>query len=677
MTMWQYTIFTQQAILHIIKVRDLMTKNQKIERMKELIPILDAAARAYYQKDEEIMSNKEYDELYDELERLEQETGTVLSGSLTVRVGYEVSESLPKENHESPMLSLAKTKDRQELRSWLMGHEALLSWKMDGLTVVLTYENGELIKAVTRGNGEIGEVITNNAYNFVHVPKRISFKGKLVLRGEAVISYADFEKINSEIVDAEDKYKNPRNLCSGSVRQLDPMVTKKRNVHFIAFALVTAEGAEFNNRRSAQFEFLKEQGFEVVEYRLVNESSILDAVEGFAQSIEKNAFPSDGLVLLYEDIAYGDSLGRTAKAPRNAIAFKWADETAITHIREIEWSPSRTGLINPVAVFDPVELEGTTVTRASVHNVSIVKELSLGVGDEIKVYKANMIIPQIAENLSRTGTFEIPEVCPACGGKCIVQSVNESQSLICINEECSAKQIKAFALFVSRDALNIDGLSEQTLEKLIAKGFIREIADIYNLRRFAGEIAGMEGFGQKSMEKLLDSIEASRNTVLHRFIYGLGIPGFGVAGAKLICRYFDEDYDRIKAASLEELASIDGIGSVMAGDFRSYFDNEKKLLAADNIYSQLRIEKSQQVDNSSPLSGKTFVVTGTVETFENRNALKAFIEERGGKVTGSVTSKTDYLINNDTESSSSKNKKAKELNIPILSEAAFHELAGE
>lgn len=648
-----------------------MTKNEKIARMKELIPILDAAAKAYYQKDEEIMSNKEYDALYDELTALEEETGTVLAGSLTVKVGYAVSESLPKERHESPMLSLAKTKDREELRAWLSGHEALLSWKMDGLTVVLTYEGGELVKAVTRGDGETGEVITANAHNFVQVPSRISFKGQLVIRGEAVISYADFEKINQEIERPEDKYKNPRNLCSGSVRQLDPAITKKRNVHFCAFALVYAENEDFNNSRSAQFEFLKELGFEVVEYRQVDENTILDTVTWFSEKIAENEYPSDGLVLLYEDIAYGESLGRTAKAPRNAIAFKWADETALTHIRDIEWSPSRTGLINPVAIFDPVELEGTTVSRASVHNVSIVKELALGEGDEIKVYKANMIIPQIAENLTKSGSFKIPSVCPACGGVCEVQSINESETLMCLNAECSAKQIKAFALYVSRDALNIEGLSEQTLEKLIAKGFIRELSDIYQLRRYAGEIAGMEGFGQRSMEKLLESVEKSRQTTLHRFIYALGIPGFGVASAKLVCRHFDEDYDRLKQASVEELSEIEGIGSVMAGDFSAYFSQEKNRLAADRAYEYLQLIKAQIIDDSSAIAGKTFVVTGSVDKFANRNELKAFIESKGGKVTGSVTAKTDYLINNDVASSSSKNKKAKELNIPILSEEDF------
>lgn len=653
-----------------------LSVNDKHARMKEIIPILDKAARAYYQQDEEIMSNYEYDELYDELMRLEEETGTVLAGSPTVSVGYEVSESLPKERHESPMLSLAKTKDRQELAAWLNGQEGLLSWKMDGLTVVLTYEDGELKKAVTRGNGEIGEVITNNARVFKNVPAKIAFTGKLVLRGEAVISYGDFEKINAEIENAEDRYKNPRNLCSGSVRQLDPAVTKKRSVFFMAFALVLAEGADFKNSREEQYLFLKQQGFDVVEYRRVNESNIISQIEYFEGAIAENDFPSDGLVLLYDDIAYGDSLGRTAKAPKNAIAFKWADETAITHLTEIEWSPSRTGLINPVAVFEPVELEGTTVTRASVHNVSIIKELNLGIGDEISVYKANMIIPQIAQNFTKSGRYVIPDKCPACGGVTQLQRVNESETLMCINPECSAKQVKSFAHFAARDAMNIEGLSEQTLEKFTARGFIREYADIYSLDRYAEDIIRMEGFGVKSYDKLQQSIEKSRSTTVDRFIYALGIPGFGLAGAKLVCRNFKYDFESVINADEDTLAQIDGVGPVMARDFTRYFADEKKKAAALLAYSCLIIEKAQEIDESSAIAGKVFVVTGSVERFNNRNEVKDFIEQRGGKVTGSVTSKTDYLINNDVTSASSKNKKAKELGIPILSEDEFIELAG-
>lgn len=655
-----------------------MGNDKKIARMKELIPILENASRAYYQQDAEIMSNYEYDALYDELVALEMETDTVLAGSPTVTVGYEVSEALPKERHDSPMLSLSKTKDRQELVSWLNTQKGLLSWKMDGLTVVLTYEGGELAKAVTRGNGEIGEVITANAKVFANIPQKIKFKGNLVLRGEAVITYSEFERINSTIEDVESRYKNPRNLCSGSVRQLDPGVTKSRNVNFFAFALVMADGIDFENSREKQFEFLTAQGFEVVEYQLVTADNLLEKIEYFEKKIITNDFPSDGLVLLYDDVAYGDSLGRTAKAPRNAIAFKWADETAATHLRYIEWSPSRTGLINPVAVFDPVELEGTTVTRASVHNISILKQLQLGEGDEITVYKANMIIPQIAENLTRSDNLVIPDKCPACQGEARIVSQNDTQTLICTNDGCPAREIKVYDLFTSRDALNVEGLSEQTLEKFLAKGFIKEYADIFHLDRYENEIKAMEGFGEKSFVKIQESIEKSRETLMQRFIYGLGIPGVGVATAKIICRYFDEDYQRIKNATVQDYAGIEGIGDVMAAAICQYFQDEAILGKIDNVLKELTFVKGNAIDETSKINGKVFVVTGSVEHFANRNELKAYIEDRGGKVTGSVTQKTDYLINNDVNSSSSKNKKAKELNIPILSEQDFlNEFADE
>lgn len=667
----------QPEIPDIKRIAVVMRNDSKLNRMKELVPILDEASKAYYQQDEEIMSNFEYDRLYDELVALEEELGIVLSGSPTVKVGYEAATSLPKERHAFPMLSLGKTKDREELRSWLQGQKALLSWKLDGLTVVLEYSEGKLVKAVTRGNGEIGEVITANAKCFSNVPTQIPFTGSLTLRGEAVISYEDFEKINEQISDPAEKYKNPRNLCSGSVRQLDPKVTKERNVSFIAFALVSAEGYEFNNSRESQFDFLKAQGFSVVEYRTVNEDSILEAISYFEKAIVDNEYPSDGLVLLYDDIAYGDSLGRTAKFPRNAIAFKWADEIAETNLLEIEWSPSRTGLINPVAIFSPVELEGTTVSRASVHNISIVKNLCLGIGDRITVYKANMIIPQIADNLTRSNNIDIPEFCPACGGRTTINKQNETETLMCENEDCPAKQIKSFSLFVSRNAMNIEGMSEQTLEKFLARGFIREYADIYKLDRFEQQIVDMDGFGLKSYENIISSIEASRETTMQRFLYSLGIPGFGVQNAKIISRHYDEDFELITKAGEDELSAIDGIGPVMAADFVKYFSNERNCLKAQRVFQMLRIVKANKINMESSIAGKVFVVTGSVEHFENRNELKAFIEERGGKVTGSVTSKTDYLINNDVTSNSSKNKKAKELEIPILSEEDFMNLVNE
>lgn len=643
----------------------------KKERMQELIKILNEASKAYYAEDREIMSNFEYDRLYEELEGLEKETGIVLSGSPTVSVGYESVEELPKERHESPMLSLGKTKSREELKDWLQGKEAILSWKLDGLTVVLTYRNGELFKAVTRGNGEIGEVITGNARTFKNIPLNIAFKGELVLRGEAVITYSDFEKINEEIPEAEAKYKNPRNLCSGSVRQLNNEITAKRNVRFYAFTLVSAEDVDFHNSREEQFRFLEKQGFEVVERKMVTPDTILSAISEFENKIPAYDVPSDGLVLTYEDIAYGKSLGRTAKFPRDAIAFKWADEIRETTLTEVEWSASRTGLINPVAIFTPVELEGTTVSRASVHNVSIVKELKLGIGDRITVYKANMIIPQIAKNLTQSGNLPIPATCPVCGGETKIQNMNDTETLYCTNPECAAKKIKSFTLFVSRDALNMEGLSEATLEKFISMGFIHEYADLFHLTEHRDAIVDMEGFGEKSYANLVDSIEKARNTTLPRLIYGLGIANIGLVNAKMLCRHFDYDLDALQSAKEEELSDIEGVGDVIAGAFVSYMNNPANKEKIDHLLPELHLEKPESSTENQNLAGLSFVVTGTLNSFENRNALKEEIEKRGGKVTGSVTSKTECLINNDVTSSSSKNKKAKELNVPILSEEDF------
>lgn len=646
-----------------------------IKKMKELGEKLREASRAYYQEDREIMSNVEYDALYDTLSALEKETGIVLADSPTVNVGYEAVEQFPKEEHERPMLSLDKTKEREALREFIGEHPTLLSWKLDGLTIVLTYENGELIKAVTRGNGIVGEVITNNARVFKNIPLKISFKGRLVLRGEAIITYSDFEKINETIGDADAKYKNPRNLCSGSVRQLNNEITAKRNVRFYAFSLVSAEGVDFRNSREVQFRWLNEQGFEVVEYRKVTAETLDEAMDYFAEAVTTNDFPSDGLVALYDDIAYGESLGTTAKFPRNAMAFKWADEMRDTRLLEIEWSPSRTGLINPVAIFEPVELEGTTVSRASVHNISIMKELKLGIGDTIRVYKANMIIPQIAENLTGSGNAPIPHTCPACGQETVVKKENDVECLFCVNPECPAKKIKSFGLFTSRDAMNIDGLSEATLEKFIARGFIHDFGDIFEISRYKDEIVEMEGFGQKSYDNLMESLERAKETTLPRVIYSLGIANIGLANAKVICRHFDNDLDRIRHASLEEVSDIDTIGPVIAGNLVAYFRDEDNDRRLDHLMSFLHIQEDSPKQEQI-FEGMNFVITGSLVHFENRSEAKELIESLGGKVTGSVTKKTNYLINNDIQSNSSKNKKARELGIPILSEEDFRKLAG-
>ena len=646
-----------------------------LQRMKELVEKLDQAAKAYYQEDREIMSNQEYDSLYDQLEQLEKETGTVLTNSPTVRVGYEAVNELPKEEHPSPMLSLDKTKDREVLRGFIGNHKCLLSWKLDGLTIVLTYENGELVKAVTRGNGIVGEVITNNARVFKNIPLRIPYKGQLVLRGEAIITYSEFERINETIGDADAKYKNPRNLCSGSVRQLNNEITAKRNVRFYAFALVSAQDVDFSNSREQQFIWLKKQGFEVVEYKVVTSESLDEAMDYFSKAIVNNDFPSDGLVVTYDDIAYGESLGSTAKFPRNSFAFKWADEMRETRLVDMEWSPSRTGLINPVAIFEPVELEGTTVSRASVHNISIVKELQLGIGDTIKVYKANMIIPQIAENLTRSGNLVIPDKCPVCGQEARIRKENDVETLYCMNPDCVAKKIKSFSLFTSRDAMNIDGLSEATLEKFIAMGFIHNFGDIFEIGRYKDQIVEMEGFGQKSFDNLMVSLEKAKKTTLAKVIYSLGITGIGLANAKVICKYFDDDIEKIRHADEEEISAIEGIGPVIAGSMADYFKSAENNQKLDHLLSHLHLVH-EETSAEQVFAGKTFVITGSVEHFSNRSEAKEFIEARGGKVTGSVTKKTDYLINNDKTSASSKNKKAQELGIPILSEEDFLELAG-
>ena len=648
---------------------------KEILRIKELVTLLSEAGKAYYQESREIMSNFEYDKLYDELLELEQKTGVVLSGSPTRKVGYEVLSELPKETHPSPMLSLDKTKETSALQEWLGEKEGLLSWKMDGLTIVLTYENGELIKAVTRGNGEIGEVITNNARMFDNLPLKISYKGTLVLRGEAVIRYSDFQQMNQEIEDVDAKYKNPRNLCSGSVRQLNNEITARRHVKFYAFALVQADGEDFRNSRKYQFEWLRQQGFEVVGYKMVTREVLPETVAWFAEEIGANDVPSDGLVLTYEDIAYGESLGRTAKFPRNSIAFKWADEIRETTLEYIEWSPSRTGLINPVAVFEPVELEGTTVSRASVHNISILESLMLGEGDRITVYKANMIIPQIAENLTRSGTVQIPSECPVCQGKTEIRQINDVRSLYCTNPECQAKKIKGFSLFVSRDALNIDGFSEATLEKFIGAGLIREFADIFHLEDHKEAVMEMDGFGEKSYENLIASIRTAAKTTLPRVIYGLGITGIGLANAKMLCKAFSFDFEAMRQADAETLTQIDGIGQVLAEAWVQYFGSEENNQKVDRLLKELEIEQPEIAEGTAVLDGMIFVITGSVHHFANRKALQEVIESKGGKVTGSVTARTTYLINNDTTSNSSKNKKARELGISIISEEEFLNMA--
>ena len=654
----------------------------KRKRIEELVELLNQAGKAYYQEGKEIISNLEYDKAYDELVRLEEETGIVLSASPTQNVGYSVATALPKEEHASPMLSLDKTKSVETLQSFLGEQKGILSWKLDGLTVVMTYEKGELVKAVTRGNGRIGEIVTENAKRFRNLPLRIPFKGRLVLRGEALIRYSDFAKINEEIPEEGAKYKNPRNLCSGSVRQLDPKITWERRVYFFPFTLVSVEEGEdgasresgglpdFHNSHEAEFEFLEQQGFQVVGRRAVSKEELPEAVSDFSNRVKKNDFPSDGLVLLMDDISYGKSLGTTAKFPRNALAFKWEDEEEKTILREVEWSPSRTGLINPVAIFDPVELEGTVVSRASLHNISYLEDLKLGIGDEITVYKANMIIPQIGENLTKSGKLPIPEHCPACHEETKIVQDKEAKMLYCENPHCPAKRIKQFALFVSRDALNIEGLSEMTLEKFIGKGFIQEFPDLFSLKEHKKEIIAMEGFGQKSYDKLIENAEKARETSLARLLYGLGIGGIGASNARVLSEAFHEDAEELSRAELSEVVSIKGIGPILGESIVRYFKEEENSRLFRKLLSILHLHKEEKAENAA-LSGKVFVITGSLNHFQNRKELEEEIRKAGASTASSVSKNTSYLINNDKNSTSSKNKKAKELGIPILSEEDF------
>ena len=654
----------------------------KRKRIEELVELLNQAGKAYYQEGKEIISNLEYDKAYDELVRLEEETGIVLSASPTQNVGYSVATALPKEEHASPMLSLDKTKSVETLQSFLGEQKGILSWKLDGLTVVITYEKGELVKAVTRGNGRIGEIVTENAKRFRNLPLRIPFKGRLVLRGEALIRYSDFAKINEEIPEEGAKYKNPRNLCSGSVRQLDPKITWERRVYFFPFTLVSVEEGEdrssresgglpdFHNSHEAEFEFLEQQGFQVVGRRTVNKEELPGAVSDFSEQVKKNDFPSDGLVLLMDDISYGKSLGTTAKFPRNALAFKWEDEEEKTILREVEWSPSRTGLINPVAIFDPVELEGTVVSRASLHNISYLEDLKLGIGDEITVYKANMIIPQIGENLTKSGQLPIPEHCPACHEETKIVQDKEAKMLYCENPHCPAKRIKQFALFVSRDALNIEGLSEMTLEKFIGKGFIQEFPDLFSLKEHKEEIIAMEGFGQKSYDKLIENAEKARETSLARLLYGLGIGGIGASNARVLSEAFHDDAEALSRAELSEVVSIKGIGPILGESIVRYFKEEENCRLFRKLLSILHLHKEEKAENTV-LSGKVFVITGSLNHFQNRKELEEEIRKAGASTASSVSKNTSYLINNDKNSTSSKNKKAQELGIPILSEEDF------
>lgn len=657
--------------------KDNITKD--VSRLKELTLQLNAAAEAYYEKNIEIMSNLEYDRLYDELEKLEEKTRVVLANSPTHEVGYVAVNKLEKQSHPTKMLSLDKTKDVDALKSWLADQNGVLSWKLDGITVVLTYEDGRLSKAVTRGNGEVGEVITANALQFKNIPSRIPFKSELTIRGEAYINYSDFERINEELPELDAKYKNPRNLCSGSVRQLDSKVTAERNVNFTAFYISAEKLSTDTNSHIERLEWLKNQGFDVVESKLVCRDNLIETVEEFKRKIPHMDIPSDGLVLVYDDIDYGKSLGATSKFPRNAMAFKWADELAQTTLLEIKWSASRTGLINPIAVFEPVELEGTTVSRASVHNVSILKELSLDVGDRIEVYKANMIIPQISKNLTTGDTYAAPpKNCPVCKSKTKLVDDSGVEVLYCTNPECAAKKVKAFSLFVARDALNIANISEATIKAFIEKGFLREFSDIFKLKEYGEEITAMKGFGKKSFDKLVQSIEEARKTTAARLLYALGIENIGSVNANAIAEHCEEDFLRIMDITYDELIKINGVGEILAKAVIKYFSDKYKREEVGRLLGELEISVSKEAGvESLKLKGLSIAITGSLRTFANRGELGELIRLNGGKPVSTVGSRTDILINNDKNSPSAKNKKAKQLGIPIITEDEFLERLGQ
>ena len=640
-----------------------------MERMRELVAILNKANRAYYQQDGEIMSNLEYDKLYNELIELERTTGITLSASPTVQVGYEVLKNLVKVSHPTPLLSLDKTKEPDKLAAFLGEMDGVLSYKLDGLTILVTYEKGHMIQAVTRGNGIIGEDVTHNALHFKNLPHSIPYKGRLVIRGEAAISYVDFEQIN-EILPEGEKYKNPRNLCSGTVRQLDSNILSKRSVAYFAFTLMESDNSF--TLKSQGLEFLQSQGFDTVKYAIVNDDNIHEKVERFKQGIDSLGIPSDGLVLTYDNIQYSESLGSTSKFPKDSIAFKWEDQLAVTRLLNIEWNTSRTGLINPLAVFEEVELEGTAVKKAGLHNLSIVEELALGIGDEITVYKANMIIPQVAENLTKTGPVAPPDKCGVCGGNTKIEEQNAVKTLHCTNPTCRAQQVKALTHYVSRNAMNIEGLSEATLSKFVERGFIENFSDIYNLASHGEEIKNMEGFGEKSLLKILSSVEKSRDCELSQFIHGLGIFNVGLAGAKLLCEYYNNDISAIQNATVDELTQIEGFGEIIATGIVEYFSNEENKAIVNSALSHMQIRAPKEKEKD--LEGLTFAITGSLEEFKNRKALQEIIESKSGKVTGSVTKNTNYLINNDSISDSSKNKTAKKLGVPIITEKEFKDL---
>jgi DNA ligase (NAD+) len=647
-----------------------MDKNQ---RMQELIEKLNEASKAYYGSGKEIMSNFEWDRLYDELVQLEGETGIVMANSPTVNVGElnAVLSGFEKVRHEISVKSLDKTKDVDTLAAFIGGCPGIMSWKLDGLTIVLTYDNGELVKAVTRGKNGIGELITANARHFAGVPSVIPYKGRLNVRGEALISYADFEKVNASLPEGEEPYKNPRNLAAGSVRQLDSAEVKNRKVQLIVFA-----SDHMEDTHAKEFMWLQNMGFNVVSHIVVKDGSQVPvSVETFRSFMSDNPVPTDGLVLQFNETEYGRSLGETDKFPRDAIAFKWQDEEKETVVKEIFWSPARTGQITPVAVFEPVELEGTTVERASVHNVGILEQLSITPGDTITVYKANMIIPQVSGNNTMLGKAVIPETCPACGGRTEIRIGRDgSRQLYCTNQECSAKHVGRFVHAVKQDALNIVGMSEKTLEDLIDNGYLHTLADLFRLKEHAYPISQMEGYGRKSVDNMLNAVEAARHTDLQRLIYACGINLVGRTASRAICAYFGYDVVKTLNASFDELKSIEGIGDEIAGSYVEWFQNpanqemfEDLLSEADLIVPQAPAVK-EVAEGKPGIRGRVIVITGDVYQFDNRSAFKAWVEAHGGKVTGSVSRNTDYLVTNTPNSGTTKNKKAQELGVEIITE---------
>lgn len=645
----------------------------KVRRIKELIEILNNASFNYYNSNP-IMSDYEWDKLYDELKLLEQETNIIYSNSPTQNVGCKVLDKIEKVTHNHPMLSLDKCHSEKDLIDFAKDKDCILSVKCDGLTTSLHYINGKLIGAESRGNGIEGGNILENVMTIKNIPLNVPYKEELIIDGETIIDWNTFNKINEGLPTGQDKFKHPRNLASASLNVLDTKIAASRNMRFIAWRVIKGL-----NCKSVFFSLKEAEklGFEIVPmWTYTNKSSDKENISTMLSDLQDKAdnlgIPYDGAVMTYDDIEYGKSLGRTEKFFKHSIAYKYEDELYETNLNDIEWNTSKTGLINPVAVFEPVDLDGAITTKATLHNISYIEKLQLGIGDTIQVYRANMVIPKVHDNLTRSNTWKLPDKCPCCGGNVEIHNENGSKTLHCMNNDCKAKLLGKLSHFVSKNAINIDGLSEQTLQKFIDLGWLNTFKDIYYLSDHKEEMYKLDGFGKKSVDKLLESIEKSRNTTLDRFIYGLCIPLIGRTASKTITKEFNnqpEEFYNIWCHGYD-FTKLNDFGDTMNNSMQDFIKNNYRWIAV--LIGEFIFRESDNNDNiKQVLEGKTFVITGSLRFYKNREELAAVIERNGGKISGSVSAKTSYLINNDVTSTSGKNKKANELGIPIISEGEF------